>query len=489
MNYRVVFSTLGKILVFAGLIVLIPFFVGVFSGEENVYASFLTPIATFLAVGFPMSKIKVKDNTMFAKEGFVIVALSWILLGLIGALPFVISGAIPNYIDALFETVSGLTTTGASILTSEQIELMYVSQKGLMFWRLFTHWLGGMGVLVFVLALFPSMKEGAIHIYRAEAPGPDSSKLVSKIGRTARILYGIYIAMTLLEAILLLFSGIPVYDCILNAFSTAGTGGFAIRGDGIPFYNSAYIEMVIATFMFLFGINFNIYYFILIGSFSKAFRNEEFRVYVVLIFTATLVIAINILKIYENFFEALRYSFFQVTAIGSTTGLSSADFDTWPTLSKSILMLLTLFGGCAGSTAGGMKISRAMILCKSGAGDVKKLIHPRGVYTLKLDGDPVGKDVERNVRCYFIMWVIITVLGTVLLSIDSYCGGNLLTSFSATLACIGNVGPGFAGVGPMQNYLGFSPYSKVLLSLIMLAGRLEIFPMIFLFSPRTWKRG
>ncbi len=489
MNYRIVFRTLGKVMLIATAVLLIPFFVGVGYGETEVYLSFLVPMAILLALGLPLSFIKVKDKAIFAKEGFVIVSLCWIMLALIGALPFVLSGTITNYIDAVFETVSGLTTTGASVLSPSAVDSMYAGHKGIMFWRMFTHWIGGMGVLVFVLAVFPSLGDGAIHLYKAEAPGPDSSKLVSKIVHTARILYSIYIGLTVVQIIMLLCSGVmPLYDCVAYSFSTAGTGGFALSGAGVSQYNSVYCEMVMAVFMFLFGINFNIYYFILIGAVSKVFRNEELRTYLIIVIVATLIVAINLLSITANFGEALRYAFFQTASISSTTGLATANFDGWPALSKSVLMILMMFGACGGSTAGGMKISRLVILCKSGFYDIKKMVHPRAVYTIKLDGTPIGKETERNARSYLVVWFVIVLVSTLLVSTDSYCGGNLMTSFSGTLACIGNVGPGFAGVGPALSYGGFNAFSKLVLSFVMLIGRLEIFPLIVLFSPRTWRR-
>ncbi len=489
MNYRIVFRTLGKVMTIAAMVLLIPFFVGIGYGESEAYLSFLVPMAILFALGLPLSFIKVKDKAMFAKEGFVIVSLCWITLSLIGALPFVFSGTIPSYIDAFFETVSGLTTTGASILSPAQVDIMYTGHKGIMFWRMFTHWIGGMGVLVFVLALFPTLGDGAIHLYKAEAPGPDSSKLVSKIVHTARILYTIYIVLTLVQIIMLLSSGVmPLYDCVTYSFSTAGTGGFTLTSQGVTQYNSVYCEMVMAVFMFLFGINFNIYYFILIGAVSKVFRNEELRTYLIIVIVATLVIAVNILSVCANFGEALRYAFFQTTSISSTTGLATADFDSWPALSKSVLMILMIFGACGGSTAGGIKISRLVILCKSGFYDIKKMVHPKAVYTVKLDGTPIGKETERNARSYLVVWFVIVLVSTLLVSIDDYCGGSLMTSFSGTLACIGNVGPGFAGVGPMLSYGGLNAFSKLVLSFVMLVGRLEIFPLIVLFSPRTWRR-
>lgn len=486
MNYKAVLSILGKTLLIEAILLLFPTFVGVIYQEDNFFA-FTVPVACLIAVGLPLSFIKSKDNALYAKEGFVIVSLSWIILSLIGAVPFVISGEIPYYIDALFETVSGFTTTGASILSTESLESM---SKAMMFWRLFTHWIGGMGILVFVLAILPATNAGVMHVFRTESPGPSVGKLVSKLSFTARILYAIYFVMTVVEMIFLLCGGLPLYDSILLSFTTAGTGGFSITSDSAMIYNT-YTQIVLAVFMFLFAINFNFYYLILIGSVGKAFKSEEVRVYFITIALATLVIAINLTVAASNMFstfgDALKHSFFQVTSISSTTGLSSHDFNMWPDLSKGILLVLTIIGACGGSTGGGIKFSRLIILCKSSASDFKKLIHPSAVITNKFEGETLDKATERNVRTYFILWVMIVIISTLLLAIDPHA--DLFSDFSATLACIGNVGPGFDAVGPIYSYAAYSPLSKVLLSLIMIIGRLEIFPMLILFIPRTWKKG
>ena len=487
MNYKLVLNTLGKVMLIGVIILMLPLFVSIIYGE-NQETSFLVPIVILLGMSIPCLMVKPKDKLMFAKEGFVIVALCWILLSLVGAIPYLISGAIPNYIDALFESTSGLTTTGASILSSSQIDQIYLSQKSIMFWRLFSHFIGGMGVLVFLLALFPSESQGIIHLYRAESPGPDSSKLVSKIKRTARILYGIYLSLTLLLVILLLFSGMGLYDSLLNAFSVAGTGGFALHGSGLGYYNSVYVEMVMAVFMVLFGINFNVYYLILIGCISKAIKSEELRTYFIIILISTFVIAINILSSCASFLEALRYSFFQTSSIISTTGLTNVDFGNWPSLSKAILLFLTMLGACGGSTGGGLKVSRLIILFKSGTKDFKKMVHPRAVLITKLEGSPVSKEVERKVRSFFLLWILLLILSTILLSMDGYSNGDIFTDFSASLTCIGNVGPGLNKVGPMYNFGGYGMFSKTVLSFVMIAGRLEIFPLLILFNPRTWRK-
>ena len=479
MNYKMVMNIIGKVMIIEAVLLFFPIFVG-FIYSENTFLAFLVPVLGLLAIGIPLSLIKLKDRTIYAKEGFVIVALSWIIMSLFGAIPFVISASIPNYIDAFFETVSGFTTTGGSILTD--VESLGMS---IQFWRLFTHWIGGMGVLVFVLAILPASDSGIMHVFRAEAPGPSVGKLVSKLTFTARILYGIYMVLTIVEMVFLLLGGMPVFDSVVTAFSTAGTGGFGIKNDSIAGYNSVYIEMVIAVFMLLFSVNFNLFYLILIGNFSKVLRNEELRTFLIIVVVATVSVAINLLSTGLKFWSAIRYSFFQVSSISSTTGFATTDFNEWPAYSKAVILFLTIVGATAGSTGGGIKVSRLIILVKSSYKDVKKMLHPRSVVATRFEGQPLERSVERGVRTYFILWIMLVVLGTLILSLDY---NEVFTNFSATLACIGNVGPGFNAVGPLGNYSAYSYFSKIFLSLLMLAGRLEIFPMIILFSPITWKK-
>ena len=453
--------------------------------SESTYLSFLVPILALILVGLPLSFVKIKDKSIYAREGFVIVALAWIIMSLAGCLPFIISGEIPAFADAFFETVSGFTTTGASVL--QDVEIL---SKSILFWRSFTHWIGGMGVLVFVLAILPGYNEGAMHLLRAESPGPSVSKLVSKISFTARILYGIYLLLTILEFIFLVAGGMPVFDSILHSFSTAGTGGFGIKNDSVASY-SVYSQVVIAVFMFLFGINFNIFYLISIGQFGKAFKSEELKIYCAIVLVSTLTIALNIFfstaRLYDNFGVALKDSFFQTATIISTTGFSSIDYDAhWPTLSKSILMFLMIIGACAGSTGGGIKISRLVILVKSVFATLKRQLHPRIVASYKFENEPVDKTTSKTIKAYFIIWCLLVICSTIVLSFDPF--GDLLTNFSATLATIGNIGPGFNLVGPAMNYGGFNAFSKIWMSFIMLAGRLEIFPMLLLFFPHTWRK-
>lgn len=484
MNYKIVLNILGRTLLIEALLLICPMLVGFFY-KENTYIAFLIPILGLVTVGFPFALIKIKDKSIRTKEGFVIVALAWIMLSLVGAIPFVISGAIPSYVDALFETVSGFTTTGASILSN--VEAL---PNSLLFWRSFTHFIGGMGILVFVLAILPKSDAGSMHVFRAESPGPSVGKLVGKLAFTARILYGIYIVMFVLEVIMLICGGMPIFDSIVHSFGTAGTGGFSIKNSSIAYYNNTYFEMVIAVFMFLFGINFNVFYLLLIGNFKKVLKSEELRTYFFMIVGATIIIAVNILANCVNFGQAIRYSFFQVASIGSSTGYVSADFDQWPALSKSIIVVLMIVGACGGSTGGGIKVSRLVILVKSVFADIKRIMHPRSVVSVKFEGELLEKETERNVRSYFTLWILIVALTTVLLCIDV---DDFLTNFTATLSCIGNIGPGLstAGlgmVGPMFNYGVYSAYSKILMSIVMLFGRLEIFPILMLFIPRTWKK-
>lgn len=457
-----------------------PLIVGLIYGE-NTYLSFIIPIIPLLGCGIPSFIIKPKDTAIRAREGFVIVSFAWLLMAFIGALPFVISGTIPNFVNALFESVSGFTTTGATIL--EEVESL---PKSILFWRSFTHWIGGMGVLVFVLAILPDYNAGSMHVFRAESTGPTVGKLVSKMKVTARILYAIYFVLTMVEIVFLICGKMPVYDSFVTAFATAGTGGFSVKNASIAGYNSLYIEMVVAVFMLLFGISFNVYYMILIGNFARAFKSEELWTYFGIVFSSTLIIALNILSMYKNFGVALRYSFFQVSSLATSTGFMTADFDQWPTLSKTILVLLMFVGASAGSTGGGMKVARLIILGKSTVSDIKKMVKPRTIVTTKFEGERVNEDTIKNVRLFFIIFIGMLAVSTLLVSIEGY--GSFITNFTASLTCINNMGPGLEQVGPTCNFLGYSWFSKIIFCIDMLAGRLEIFPIIILFSPTTWRR-
>ncbi len=479
-----VITILAKTLLILALLMLLPFLVGLIYGESSpsFYLSYLLPILGSVAVGLPLNfLIKPKNKKIYAKEGFVIVALIWIMMSLVSALPFTIGGVIPNYVDAVFETVSGFTTTGASILSD--VESMPHSY---LFWRQFTHWIGGMGILVFVLAIMPGYNEGTMHMFRAESPGPTVGKFVSKIRYTARILYLIYFALTALMTALLCFGEMNFFESLLHAFSTAGTGGYGSRNDSAMSFSN-YTQIVIAVFMFIFSINFNVYFLIVIGNFKKAIRSEELRLFVIIEIAATLLIALNIMGQMNSFGEALKHAFFQVTSISSTTGFVSADFDKWPVFSKTILLLLMVIGACGGSTGGGIKVSRLAILTKSSYYDLKKLARPRLVKPIRYEGEAVDDATINTVKTFLVFWVLTVIVSTLLLSLDPFCT-DFATPFTSTLTCISNVGPGLNGVGPTCNFSGYSHISKIWLSFIMLVGRLEIFPMLILFSPHVWKK-
>lgn len=479
MNYRMLGYLLGVILMLEAILLAAPTVTAIVFGESPL--PFLITIAIAAAIALPLIFLKPKNTRIFAKEGFVCVAGSWILLSAIGALPFVFSGAIPNYVDAFFETVSGFTTTGASILT-----VIEGLPKGILFWRSFTHWIGGMGVLVFVLAFLPTAGGQSMYLMRAEVPGPMKGKLVPKMRHTSLILYGIYIALSVVMVVALLLCGLPLYDSLVNTFATAGTGGFSVLNNSIAGYQNPAAEWVIGIFMILFGINFNLYYFLLLCRFREVIRNEELRVYLIVCAIATAIISINIVHLYQNAEHSIRAAFFQVATIISTTGFATTDFNLWPELSKTILLFLMILGSCAGSTAGGLKLSRVIILVKSVFREIRHVLRPRSVNVIRLDGEPVSDETSRASLGYLAIYISIIVATTLLLSIDGY---DLETNLTATLACINNIGPGLGSiVGPAGNFSTFSIFSKLLLAFNMLLGRLEIFPLLVLFSPATWKK-
>ena len=477
MNYRMVAQLLGKVLCTIAAVLLLPAFVCLLYRESPL--PFLAVTAIMAACGAALLSFKPRMQKIYAAEGFVVVGLSWILLSLFGALPFVLSGDIPNYINAVFETVSGFTTTGASNLPD--IEAL---SRGATFWRSLTHFLGGMGVLVFILAVLPMSGSRSIHIMRAEVPGPIVGKLVPSARKTALLLYGIYIALTVLEAILLLCGGMSLFDSIIHAFGTAGTGGFSSRSLSIGYYNSAYIDIVITVFMILFGVNFNLYYLILLGKGLEALKSEELRWYFGIILFAAVSIALNLGSTYGGFFQNLRYSFFQVASIISTTGFGTADFSLWPTYSKWILVLLMFIGACAGSTGGGIKISRVLILGKSIRLELRKQLRPHSVNIERLEGKPITDATIHSALVFFACYFFLLFIGTVIVSTDGF---DLLSSFTGVISCLSNIGPGLDMTGPMGSYVMFSALSKIVMSLCMLLGRLEIFPILMLFSPRVWK--
>ena len=478
MNNRMITYIIGRILLTEAALLVLPLLVTVLYGESPV--PFLIPILLLALCGGAMGWKKPKSTALYARDGLAVVALAWICMSLFGALPFVLSEDIPNYVDAFFETVSGFTTTGSSILT----EIEPLSRGGL-FWRSFTHWVGGMGVLVFVMAILPMNDGHGMHLMRAEVPGPTVGKLVSRMSDTAKILYSIYLVMTVVEIVLLLAGGMPLYDAAIHAFGTAGTGGFSCRNLSVGAYDSVYFDVVIGVFMLLFGVNFNLYYFLLIRRFRDVLHSEELRAYLLIVAASVLAIAVNISHLYQSFAASLRYAFFQVSSIITTTGYATADFNAWPAFSKAILVILMFVGACAGSTGGGMKVARIVILAKTSVCDMRKMLHPNAVATVRFEGKPIGEKNIRSVHLFLTVYLIVFTISCLLLSLEEM---DLVTTFTAVAACMNNIGPGLEVVGPMGNFAAFSPWAKVLLSFDMLVGRLEIFPMLLLFAPSIWKR-
>ena len=477
MNYRLILQTIGKILLIEALLMVFPLVVNFIYQEENLFAFALT-ISISMVVGTLLMMVKPKNKSMFIREGFVIVGLAWIVMSLFGALPFTLSGEIPHYIDALFETISGFTTTGASILND--VEAM---SKSMLFWRSFTHWIGGMGVLVFVLAILPNSEGQNIYLLKAESTGPQVGKLVSKVRFTARILYIIYFGITLLEVVLLLLGKNSLFDSIVMSFGTAGTGGFGIYADSVGGFN-IYSQVVIAVFMMIFGINFNLYYLAIVGKVKQAIKSEELRWYLGIILMSTIMITINLMvNLNQTFGIALKDAYFQVSSILTTTGFATVDFNLWPTFSKIILITIMFIGGCAGSTGGGIKVSRIVILFKSLKREIQKLLHPHSVAPIKMEGETVDSSVVKGVNVYFGFIIVIMFIGTLLVSFD---GLDFTTSLTGVIATLNNIGPGLELVGPMGNFDCFSYFSKIVFSILMLIGRLEIYPILILFLPKTW---
>lgn len=480
MNKKFILSIISKIVMIEGFLLLIPTIVALLYNENKDLKIFLTISIFTILLGFIFSKIKIDNSKFYTKESLVIISFIWIIYSLIGAMPFFLSGAIPNFVDAFFETVSGFTTTGSTILTN--IEAL---SKSMLFWRAFTHWIGGMGVLVFVLAVLPLTDNGAIYLLKAEVPGPTVGKLVPKAKKTAIILYSIYLILTLIEVILLLFGKMSLYDALIHSFSTAGTGGFSNRNLSVAYYNSRYIEYVISVFMILFGINFNIFYYLLIFNFKNILKNEELKFYILIIIFAVITITFNIKHLYSNFESAFRASFFQVSSIITTTGFMTENYNLWPSYSKFLLMLILMMGACAGSTGGGIKVSRILIILKEIKLLIKKLIHPRIVDITTLDGKKIDNNVRNGTMMYVSLYLFILIISIMLLSFDNFDFESTLTSALTTL---GNTGPGLGLVGPIENFSKFSNFSKIVFSINMLIGRLEILPMLFLFSPTMWRK-
>lgn len=459
------------------LLMLLPFITALIYKESCAGAFAITIAITFVCAFAITIFSKPSNKVIYAKDGFVIVAMTWIILSCFGALPFVISGEIPSFIDAFFETVSGFTTTGASILSD--VEAM---SHGLLFWRSFTHWIGGMGVLVFIMAINPNVSDRSIHIMRAEMPGPIVGKLVPRTKDTAKILYLIYIAMTIAEIIFLLLGKMSLFEAVTHAFGTAGTGGFGIKADSIAGY-SPYIQWVITVFMLLFGINFNIYFLLLVKRTVNALKSTELWAYVGIVAVCITAISINIYHMYENVGDTIRHAAFQVSSIITTTGFATDDFNLWPTFSKGVLLILMLVGACAGSTGGGFKVSRIIILIKAIRREFTHLLHPRTVKVIRYEGKKLDEQTIHSVLTYLAIYSLCLLSISLVLFIEPF---DIETSLTAAVSCFNNIGPGLAGVGPVENYSAYSGFSKIVLSFAMLLGRLEILPLLLAFSPSTW---
>ena len=474
MNRRMILRMIGLALLMEAGLMLLPFVAGLCYRERPL--AFLVTAGLAGLTGFCLTRLKVKTNTIYARDGFVAVTLIWVVFSAFGALPFVLSGEIPFYVDAFFETMSGFTTTGASILNN--IEGL---SHACLFWRSFTHWIGGMGVLVFMMAILPLSGEHSMHIMRAEVPGPVVGKLVPRAGDTAKILYMLYTGLTVAETVFLMFGGMSFFDALLHAFGTAGTGGFSTRNNSIAAFQSDYIEMVISSFLVLFAMNFNLFYFIVKGKIKTALQSEELHWYAAIILLATGAIAAGIYSLYGTLGETLKNAFFNVMTIMSTAGFCTVDYTEWPQYIQVLLVILMFIGGCAGSTGGGLKLSRVILLIKTSVADVKRTISPRCVKRVRMDGKCVPDNVLTTVGTFFFLYLFLLLGCTLVASFDGF---DFTTSFTAALSCISNVGPGLSHVGPSYNFADFSTLSKVVMSVTMLAGRLEIYPLLILFMPK-----
>ncbi len=482
MNYKMIGRFIARIIAIEGVFMVPAMAICAIYNEKDALLGFFWTIAIIAVTAGGMYALCRKAGRLFgAREGLVCVGISWIVLSLLGALPFYISGAIPKFIDAFFETVSGFTTTGASILTD--VESM---PWGLLYWRSFTHWLGGMGVLVFLLAISTGGEQGAgftMHLLRAESPGPDVGKLVPKTKQTAMILYAIYVVLTVMDVVMLLLGGMSLLEALCTAFGTAGTGGFGIKNDSLASY-SPYLQNVTTVFMFLFGVNFSCFYLLLLKQFRSVFRDEELRLYIGIFITAVGLIAWNIYDLYGNLADTLRHCAFQVSSLMTTTGYTTTDFDLWPPFSKGILLTLMMIGASAGSTGGGLKVARVLLLFKILRRNIRQILNPQKVLVVRNNGKAVDEKILANTNAYFAAYVVIIIVSIMIVSLDRF---SVETNLSAVVACFNNIGPGMALVGPMSNYSGYSDFSTFILSLDMLAGRLEIFPILVLLSRSTWK--
>lgn len=479
MNFAIVRYIIGCLLQFESAFLLFPVLIGCIYREYKAAAAYFFVALLCFTIGFLLRCKRSAHSELFVREGFASVALGWFVLSLFGALPFVITGDIPNYIDALFETISGFTTTGASILSNVEA----LSHAGL-FWRSFTHWIGGMGVFVLIMAILPMMGGATMNLMRAESPGPSVSKLVPKVKNTAKILYLLYIGITLTEIVVLVFCGMPLFDSLTTTFGTVGTGGFGIRNDSLASY-APLIQNIVTVFMILSGVNYSFYFFLLLRQFKEAICIEEVRWYFIIILTSVGVIAWNIHSMYDSVGESLRHAFFQVGSIITTTGFATTDFDAWPQLSKTILVILMFIGACAGSTGGGIKVSRILILLKALKKELMMMIHPRMIKKNRMDGHVIPHETMRSTNVFISVYFVILFASVLLISIDEY---SFTTNVTSVVATLNNIGPGLELVGPTQNFSIFSPFSKCVLMFDMLAGRLELFPMLIILFPACWKK-
>lgn len=478
MNYSMIFYILYSVLTFEGFFLLAPCIVALCYGEKQGLLYFAVAAVCIIVGGFARIR-KPKNKVFFSKEGFVTVSLSWIVISLVGALPFYFTGEIPSYADALFETISGFTTTGASILSD--VEAL---SKCSAFWRCFTHWMGGMGVLVLILAVLPISGSYNMHLMRAESPGPSVGKLVPKVRNTAKMLYGIYIVITALEIILLLVAGMSVYDALTLSFATVGTGGFALLNSSIASYSVA-IQIIITVFMLICSVNFNVYYCLYAKKFKEAIMSEEMRIFFIIVFGASILITINVMNSFDSVFSAFQTVIFHVASVMSTTGFATADFNLWPEFSKIILLFVMMIGACAGSTGGGLKISRFVIFFKAVKNEILSIIHPKCIKKVHFEGKGLSDEMVKAVLCYVSAYVLIIAVSCILISIDNF---DFETNFSAVIATFNNIGPGLGMVGPTGNFGSYSVFSKIVLMFDMLVGRLEIFPMLVLFSPSLYRK-
>lgn len=480
MNITAILNIIGHVMKYEILLLLIPFFVALFYGQGDANA-FLYTVLLMIPIALILIKIKGKKNEIYAKEGFLTVGLAWIVISFFGALPFVFSGAIPSLVDAFFETSSGFTTTGASILTEIQS-----LPKGILFWRSFTHWVGGMGFLIFILALMPTFSGNTIHLLKAESPGPTPGKIVPKIKQTAKILYAIYFVLTLIETIFLKSAGLSWYDSIIHALGTAGTGGFSNMNASVAAFNNPAVEWIITIFMLLFGVNFVLYFQLIRGNVKAFFKSEELKWYLIAVFASIIIIAVNIIPFnHGDVTKSIRDSAFQVSSIVTTTGYATVNFNLWPTLSKVILLMLMFMGAMAGSTGGGIKTIRIVIIFKAIRREIDKILHPRRVKSVKIDGNVVEEETISGVFLFIFAYIIISLIAIFIVSFDNF---DVTTTVTSVIATLSNIGPGLEMVGPAGNFSAFSDLSKLVLSFCMLAGRLEIYPMLILFSPSLWKK-